>query len=94
LSAYEARLQEQSQQPITQKWDELSNPNPTFACEELLLRNTFVNSQMGPLPSPVPEQRPTEERRAAIKWIDDGKDDKEKLKTNKSSEDLILKVES
>jgi len=49
---------------------------------------------MGPLPSPVPEQRPTEERRAAIKWIDDGKDDKEKLKTNKSSEDLILKVES
>ena len=35
--------------PISSKWDELSNKCPTFACEELLLRNTFINSQMGPI---------------------------------------------
>lgn len=93
LSAYEARLQEQAGCAITSKWDELSNPNPTFACEELLLRNTFINSQMGPLPLPGSDQTSKEERRLAIKWIDDGKDDKEKLKTNKSHEDLIIKAE-
>lgn len=34
---------------ITQKWDELSNKNANYECEELILRNTFVNAQMGPL---------------------------------------------
>lgn len=93
LSAYEARLAEASNKPITQKWDELSNPNPTFACEELLLRNTFINSQMGPLPFPSGGAGAGAARKSAIKWIDDGKDDKEKLRTNKSEADLIVKVE-
>lgn len=44
LSAYEARLANQFRMPISSKWDELSNKQPTFACEELLLRNTFINS--------------------------------------------------
>lgn len=44
LSAYEARLQNQLSHNISSKWDELSNIKPTFACEELLLRNTFINS--------------------------------------------------
>ena len=44
LSAYEARLQNRLNSQITSKWEELSNVKPTFACEELLLRNTFVNS--------------------------------------------------
>jgi hypothetical protein len=48
---------------------------------------------MGPLPLPGSDQTPKEERRHAIKWIDDGKDDKEKLKTNKSNEDLVIKAE-
>lgn len=38
---------------ISSKWDELSNPEPTYACEELLLRNTFINSQMGPFPPAI-----------------------------------------
>ena len=49
LSAYEARLQSQLKLPITQKWDELSNTKINIECEELVLRNTFVNAQMGPL---------------------------------------------
>ena len=38
-------MQHQMKHTISSTWDELSNHKPTFACEELLLRNTFVNSQ-------------------------------------------------
>ena len=50
---------------------------------------------MGPLPVPSLESAKErgENRAPAIKWIDDCKDDKAKLKTNKSSEDLVLKAE-
>lgn len=51
---------------------------------------------MGPLPVPSLESAKAdkgENRQTAIKWIDDGKGDKEKLKTNKSQEDLIIKAE-
>lgn len=81
---------------ISSKWDELSNTNPNFACEELLLRNTFINSQMGPFPIPTPEhtlQEKGENRKPAIKWTDEGKDDKAKLQTNFSKDDLRIKVE-
>lgn len=44
LSAYEARLAKSVQGQISTKWNELSNKAPTYACEELLLRNTFLNS--------------------------------------------------
>lgn len=51
LSEYEFRLKKQMKSNISSKWDELSNVKPTFACEELLLRNTFVNSQnIAPFP--------------------------------------------
>jgi hypothetical protein len=30
--------------PITSKWDEISNPLTHFGCEELILRNTFLNA--------------------------------------------------
>lgn len=48
---------------------------------------------MGPLPLANGEPASKETRKSAIKWIDDGKDDKAKLRTNKSSEDLIIKAE-
>ena len=67
LSAYEARLSNQMRLNVTSKWDELSNKKPTFACDELLLRNTFINSQMGPI-QPLPPN--DESRPRAIKWID------------------------
>lgn len=70
LSLYENRLQHLYNLNISYKWDELSNQNPTYACEELLLRNTFMNSQMGPIPPPNNEDSMVEKPRA-IKWIDE-----------------------
>ena len=67
LSAYEARLTQSNNQAVTSKWDELSNSRPTFACEELLLRNTFINSQMGPI---QPLVASGDGRQRAICWID------------------------
>jgi hypothetical protein len=29
---------------ITSKWDEISNPKVNLRCEELVLRNTFINA--------------------------------------------------
>jgi hypothetical protein len=49
LSAYEARLAQDKSFNITSKWDELANPRALITCEELVLRNTFINAQMGPL---------------------------------------------
>ncbi|TNV72288.1 hypothetical protein FGO68_gene11213 [Halteria grandinella] len=58
LSAYETRLQGQRDAPgITSKWDEISTFDnqgkktgaKMLENEELVLRNTFVNAQMGPL---------------------------------------------
>lgn len=54
---------------ISTKWDELSNRQPTYACDELLLRNTFINSQMGPIPAPSKDE--LKEKPRAIKWIDE-----------------------
>jgi len=75
--------------PITQKWDEISNPRVNVECEELVLRNTFVNAQMGPLADFRASQGADGPR--AIRWIDDDQDDKARLVTNKSEHDLIYK---
>ena len=71
LSAYEARLQHQMKLPISSKWDELSNTKPTFACEELLLRNTFVNSQNVQIPPPQKDDEQTGGKPRAIRWADE-----------------------
>jgi hypothetical protein len=68
LSAYEARLANQYRMPISSKWDELSNTKPTYACDELLLRNTFVNSQMGPILSFGNQNY--DGRKRTIMWVD------------------------
>ena len=70
LSAYEARLSNQLNSQISSKWDELSNARPTFACEELLLRNTFVNSQMGPILPPNKDDKNLIQKPRKIKWLD------------------------
>jgi hypothetical protein len=46
---------------------------------------------MGPFPPPALNDANLPEHRPALKWLDDCKDIKEKLKTNLSSEDLNLK---
>jgi hypothetical protein len=91
------RLQSQLKLPITQKWDELSNQRITIECEELVLRNTFVNAQMGPLAdlrilsgeANTQDDPPSQ----GIRWLDNHENDKVRLVTNKSEDDLIYKEE-
>jgi hypothetical protein len=100
LSAYEQRLQSQRDiAPITSKWDELSHHHQMkgtrlFEHEELILRNTFVNAQMGPLADFRSHlQGPNQERPVKLKWIDNGENDKNKLRTNNSEDDLVCQEE-
>ena len=95
LSLYEARLQNLYNLHISCRWDELSNQNTSYACEELLLRNTFVNSQMGPIPPPN-DSDSKEVKKPAIMWVDEVKDRTEEQKkkglvTSSSKDDLTHK---
>ena len=75
LSMYEVRLKNIYGMQVTSNWEEMSEAAPTFASEELVLRNTFVNSQTGPMPPPaVDDTNDTTEEKApvrAIKWVDE-----------------------
>lgn len=91
LSAYEARLTKSLKDGISTKWNELSNKAPTYACEELLLRNTFLNSQMAPYNPPRDDNLP--ERKRAIKWVDNDQEPTQGpgLVTSNSKDDLNRK---
>ena len=60
--------------------------------EELVMRNTYINAQMGPITIFGHGQR-VEEKEDKIRWIDDNQDDKDRLRTNPSETDLCLKEE-
>ena len=49
LSLYENRLFQRSLGPKTSKWTELSDNAFHLENDELILRNTFLNSQMAPV---------------------------------------------
>lgn len=49
LSLYENRLVQRGIGPKTSKWTELSENSFHLENEELILRNTFLNSQQAPL---------------------------------------------
>ena len=48
LLSFERRLMALSKQTFSSDWSDRCNVN-RWECEELLLRNTYINSQMGPL---------------------------------------------
>lgn len=54
---------------FTSKWDELSEERPYVTTEELILRNTFINAQMGPLADF--RVKPGHQKVNALKWIDE-----------------------
>lgn len=65
-----------------------------FEHEELILRNTFVNAQMGPLADFRSHLGQLEAPRVPkLKWVDNGEDNKNKLRTNNSEDDLICKID-
>jgi hypothetical protein len=47
LSDFENRLKNRGLGPQTKKWNELGAENDFLESEELLLRNTFLNSKTG-----------------------------------------------
>ena len=49
LSAFETRLTANGMGPKTTKWTELYDHSNDFENEELLLRNTYLNAQIGPM---------------------------------------------
>lgn len=71
LSEYENRLKARGLGPQTSKWDEISEENKYLESEELMLRNTFLNAQSGPMtqlgPGAVISNYP---RHRALKWRD------------------------
>ena len=55
------------------------------------MRNTYLNAQMGPITQY--SQHDLEGKTRKLKWIDSERDDKDKLRTNVSEDDLCLKEE-
>jgi hypothetical protein len=49
LEDLESRLRIRNLGPQTMRWDEISEENKFLESDELMLRNTFLNSQIGPV---------------------------------------------
>jgi len=72
LTAYESRLLAQGLGPKTSTWNEVTERTNNFENEELLLRNTYLNAQMGPIATlPAAGERRNPPR---LKWADDLKE--------------------
>ena len=70
LTAYENRLIAKGLAPKTSKWTELFDKTTNdFENEELLLRNTYLNAQMGPFADFSGERYP--DKAPKVKWIDE-----------------------
>ena len=71
LSEFESRLRLRGLSFQTSKWDEVSEDNKFLESDELMLRNTFINAQSGPMVKlGVGSMMPNPTRARAIKWRD------------------------
>lgn len=107
LADFEQKLISQGRGPQTAHWNEVADnqivldKNRFYPDEELILRNTFLNAQLGfnksyeksrdtsqatKQENETSEADPTQGR---IKWIDDNQDKKDILRTNHSDDDLL-----
>lgn len=77
LSGYERRLMSQSKVPFSLDWNE--GDFSRLECEELLLRNTYINSQMGPLAEFHVSENWGHEQPRKLVWFDGNSDDQMKL---------------
>jgi len=95
LSEFERRLCSQGRGPESGDWNELSNKinideDNLIENEELLLRNTFLNAQMGPIALYKFDELEQKHNQNRLQWIDNNCNPKE-LRTNISEDDLIFK---
>eukprot|EP00928_Gymnodinium_smaydae_P035758 TRINITY_DN25108_c0_g1_i3.p1 TRINITY_DN25108_c0_g1~~TRINITY_DN25108_c0_g1_i3.p1 ORF type:complete len:636 (+),score=85.63 TRINITY_DN25108_c0_g1_i3:104-2011(+) len=77
LSGYERRLMAQSKTPFSLDWNDADFSR--LECEELLLRNTYINSQMGPLAEFTSGDSALPGKPRKLFWLDDDSDDKTRL---------------
>ena len=71
LAAYENRLTKKGLGPKSSKWSEIADDACHLQSEELLLRNTFLNAQMGPIAQFHPSLLdPNFIKKNKIDWID------------------------
>jgi len=113
LADFEQKLIAQNRGPQTGNWNEVANTKITldknlfFPDEELLLRNTFLNAQMGARKTINPSQQIEQAKESSkvdeintsesvhqskLKWIDNETNNKKILRTNNSEDDLCLKA--
>lgn len=106
LADFEQKLIVQNRGPQTANWNEVANKDVAlnkdkfYPDEELILRNTFLNAQLGfnrsfdrnkPEPTHIPPVQPEDFSQSKLRWIDNNEDNKDKLRTNNSEDDLVCK---
>ena len=95
LHNYERRLYERGIGPKTKRWNELADSNvPDIENDELILRNTYMNSQQGPfvdLSIPTAENSRDRKTWSKLLWRDkkQSTDNPTLCEENKDEEDLI-----
>lgn len=76
--------------PKTQRWTELSDNNIHLENEELILRNTYLNSQMAPLVD-LSGVNIDEDKLNTLKWVDEASK-RPLAEEGPDDEDLVNKV--
>lgn len=79
LTDYEKRLKNRNMGPITEKWTEIFEQTNQFENEELLLRNTYMNAQVGAFADFI--ACGVKEKPDKILWVDIEKQDVNLLAT-------------
>jgi len=78
--------------PKTQRWTELSDGHVQIENEELIVRNTYLNSQMAPFADLNIGKGPVEEKQSyTLKWADEGKQKRPLTEENLDEDDLVNK---
>ena len=88
LSQYENKLYLRGIGPKTQRWTELSDNQFALENEELIVRNTYLNSQMAPL---ADLNGYDEKSSYTLKWVDE-KFKKPLTEENLDEDDLVNKL--
>ena len=88
LSQYENKLYLRGIGPKTQRWTELSDNQFALENEELIVRNTYLNSQMAPL---ADLNGYDEKSSYTLKWVDE-KLKKPLTEENLDEDDLVNKL--
>jgi len=87
LSQYENKLYLRGIGPKTQRWTELSDNQIQLENEELIVRNTYLNSQM----APIADLSGLDEKTTyTLKWVDE-KFKKPLTEENLDEDDLVNK---